>query len=44
LYDTVSHTFTPATTAANPQQANDAKCGLGFHTMVVKNDYAFTEF
>ena len=27
-YDTASHTFTPATTAAKPPQGNDAKCGF----------------
>jgi hypothetical protein len=43
-YDTVSHTFTPATTANKPPQGNDAKCGLGCHTIVQKRDYVFTYY
>jgi hypothetical protein len=44
LYDTAAHTFTPATTAATPPQANDAKCGLGCHTLVQNRDYVFTDY
>ena len=43
-YDTASRTFTPATTAAKPPQGNDAKCGLGCHTIVQKRDYVFTDY
>ena len=43
-YDTASHSFTPATTADKPPQANDAKCGLGCHTIVQKRDYVFTDY
>jgi hypothetical protein len=43
-YDTASRTFTPATTADNPPQGNDAKCGFGCHTIVQKRDYVFTEY
>ena len=35
-YDAASDTFTPATTADQPPQGNDAKCGLACHT-IVKN-------
>jgi hypothetical protein len=43
-YDAASRTFRPATTADNPPQANDAKCGLGCHTIVQKRDYVFTDY
>jgi hypothetical protein len=43
-YDTASHSFSPATTAAKPPQGNDAKCGFGCHTSVQKRDYVFTEY
>jgi Cytochrome P460 len=43
-YDTTTHAFTPATTAAKPPQSNDAKCGLGCHTIVAKRDYVFTDY
>jgi hypothetical protein len=36
-----SDTFTPATTADEPPQANDAKCGLACHTIVKTRDYVF---
>ena len=44
VYDTVSHAFTPGTTADNPPQANDAKCGFACHTIVKSRDYVFTEY
>ena len=34
----------PATTAAKPPQANDAKCGFACHTIVKNRDYVFTEY
>jgi Cytochrome P460 len=43
-YNTASDTFTPATTADEPPQANDAKCGLGCHTIVKAKDYVFTAY
>jgi hypothetical protein len=43
-YDAASRTFTPATTADKPPQGNDAKCGLGCHTIVQKRDYVFTDY
>ncbi len=44
VYDTVSHAFTPGTTADKPPQANDAKCGFGCHTIVKNRDYVFTDY
>jgi hypothetical protein len=43
-YDAASDTFRPATEADKPPQANDAKCGLGCHTIVKTRDYVFTEY
>ena len=43
-YVAASETFTPATTADEPPQANDAKCGLACHTIVRTRDYVFTEY
>jgi Cytochrome P460 len=43
-YDTASHTFTPATTAATPPQGHDAKCGFACHTIVKNRDYLFTDY
>jgi hypothetical protein len=43
-YDAESDTFKPATTASNPPQGNDAKCGLGCHTIAKNRDYVFTEY
>jgi hypothetical protein len=43
-YVAASGTFTPATTADVPPQANDAKCGFGCHTIVKSRDYVFTEY
>ena len=43
-YDTKTGTFTPATTADKPPQGNDAKCGLGCHTIVKTRDYVFTDY
>ncbi|HEY6892886.1 MAG TPA: cytochrome P460 family protein [Rhodanobacteraceae bacterium] len=43
-YDAASDTFTPATTAAQPPQGNDAKCGFACHTLVKTRDYVFTEY
>ena len=43
-YDAKSRTFTPATTADAPPQANDAKCGVGCHTIVKAREYVLTEY
>jgi hypothetical protein len=43
-YDAKSDTFRPGTTADNPPQGNDAKCGFACHTIVKANDYVFTEY
>jgi Cytochrome P460 len=43
-YNAASDTFTPATTADEPPQGNDAKCGLACHTIVKTRDYVFTDY
>ena len=43
-YDAATDTFTPATSADQPPQANDAKCGFACHTIVKTRDYVFTEY
>ena len=43
-YDAASDTFTPGTTADQPPQANDAKCGYACHTTVKARDYVFTAY
>ena len=43
-YDAKSDTFTPGTSAGNPPQGNDAKCGFACHTIVKTRDYVFTEY
>jgi hypothetical protein len=43
-YDPATDTFTPATTADEPPQANDAKCGVACHTIAKNTDYVFTEY
>ena len=43
-YDAATDTFTPSTTADQPPQGNDAKCGLACHTIVKTRDYVFTEY
>jgi hypothetical protein len=43
-YDTTSGTFSPGTTADEPPQANDAKCGFSCHTTVKTRDYVFTDY
>jgi hypothetical protein len=43
-YDNASNTFTPSTTADQPPQSNDAKCGFACHTIVKTRDYVFTEY
>jgi Cytochrome P460 len=43
-YDTASDGFRPATTADQPPQANDAKCGAACHTVARNTDYVFTAY
>src|SRR5215472_17488192 len=43
-YDAKSGRFTPGTTADNPPQGNDAKCGFACHTIVKSRDYVFTDY
>src|SRR5262249_42803817 len=43
-YDAAPDTFTPATTADQPPQGNDAKCGLACHTIAKAKDYVFTAY
>jgi hypothetical protein len=43
-YNATSRTFSPGTTADVPPQGNDAKCGLGCHTIVKTRDYVFTDY
>ena len=43
-YDAASDTFKPATTADEPPQGNDAKCGFACHNRAKARDYVFTEY
>ena len=43
-YNAASDTFTPGTQSGMPPQGNDAKCGLGCHTLAKTRDYVFTEY
>jgi len=43
-YDSASGNFRPGTTADQPPQANDAKCGFTCHTIVKTRDYVFTDY
>jgi hypothetical protein len=43
-YNAASRTFSPGTSADVPPQGNDAKCGLGCHTIVKTRDYVFTDY
>jgi len=43
-YDAASDTFAPATTADQPPQEHDAKCGFACHTIVEAKDYVFTNY
>jgi hypothetical protein len=43
-YDAASDTFTPATSADRPPQANDAKCGVACHNLAASKDYIFTGY
>jgi Cytochrome P460 len=43
-YDAATDTFSPGTTANQPPQSNDAKCGFACHTVAKSNDYVFTQY
>lgn len=43
-YDPATDQFRPGTTADQPPQANDAKCGFACHTIVKNKDYVFTAY
>jgi hypothetical protein len=43
-HDAASDSFKPGTTADQPPQGNDAKCGFACHTIVKKQDYVFTQY
>jgi len=43
-YDGATETFRPATTADQPPQSHDAKCGFACHTIVKTRDYVFTNY
>jgi Cytochrome P460 len=43
-YDGASDSFKPGTTADQPPQGNDAKCGFACHTVVKAQDYVFTVY
>ena len=43
-YDKATDTFSPFTTADQPPQANDAKCGVACHTIAKNTDYVFSEY
>jgi len=43
-YDATSGEYTPATQTHKPPQGNDAKCGVGCHTIAKGKDYVFTEY
>jgi hypothetical protein len=43
-YDAATNSFKPGTSADNPPQGNDAKCGFACHTIVKSRDYVFTDY
>jgi hypothetical protein len=43
-WDAASQSYTPGTTADNPPQGNDAKCGAACHTVAQKTDYVFSKY
>jgi len=42
--DAASGKFMPADMTDMPPQGNDAKCGVGCHTIVKGRDYVFTDY
>ena len=43
-YHPETDTFTSGTTAGNPPQGNDARCGVACHTKARTRDFVFTEY
>ena len=43
-YDAASSSFRPGTSADEPPQDHDAKCGFACHTVAEAKDYVFTEY
>lgn len=43
-YDDASGKFRPGDASSKPPQGNDAKCGLGCHTLAKDRDYVFTKY
>jgi hypothetical protein len=43
-YDSTSGKFRPGTTADQPPQQNDARCGAACHTIAKKTDFVFTSY
>jgi hypothetical protein len=43
-YDAATDTFRPGNLQDMPPQGNDAKCGVGCHTVAKARDYVFTEY
>ena len=43
-YNTQTGTYSPGTTADQPPQEHDAKCGFACHTIVAAKDYVFTAY
>jgi hypothetical protein len=43
-YNAATRTFTPGTSADQPPQGNDAKCGVACHTIAKDRDYVFSEY
>lgn len=43
-YNPATKAFTPGTSADQPPQGNDAKCGVACHTIVKDRDYVFSEY
>jgi hypothetical protein len=43
-YDAAPDRFRPGTTADQPPQRNDAKCGAACHTVAKNQDYVFTGY
>jgi len=44
IYDAATDTFRPGNMQDMPPQGNDAKCGVGCHTVAKSKDYVFTEY
>lgn len=43
-YEVATDTFSPTTLSDQPPQGNDAKCGVGCHTLAKAKDFVFTDY